>query len=195
MCSKTSRLEARFADMASVKIFIVLFASVQLLFMLLDGVELCRSRGESLREVAPVIGLTVFAGLVYFAVQLALAFLIPGISPILKWLGLTAGASETPGASGILRWMIVMVLAYFVITFFDYLVHRFLLHGPLWRLHENHHLPTTVSNLMPGIVVRPFVAIPNLIINFCSGLLLAGIFRLYGDPRLVSALVGCVPVL
>src|SRR5205085_6613566 len=76
--------------------------------------------------------------------------------------------------------------AYVLGTLFDYLVHRFVLHGPLFAIHENHHLPTLVSNLMPGIAARPFVAIPNLLINAASAASLLVLARAAGRPELTA---------
>jgi sterol desaturase/sphingolipid hydroxylase (fatty acid hydroxylase superfamily) len=87
------------------------------------------------------------------------------------------------------------VFAFVIGTFFDYMVHRFLLHGPLWRLHENHHLPSVVSNVMPGIAARPFVIVPNFLINAgsCAAIFLT--VRLIGNSRLITAFIYVVPAL
>jgi fatty acid hydroxylase family protein len=47
-------------------------------------------------------------------------------------------------------------------------------------------LPTVVSNLMPGIVARPFVAIPNVLINAGSVIVLLVLVRASGWPHLVA---------
>jgi sterol desaturase/sphingolipid hydroxylase (fatty acid hydroxylase superfamily) len=185
--------------MSNVKVFIALFVCVQVLFMSLDVMDLWIDKKNTghgiLRESRPVILLVVISCAAYFLLQLLLSALMPGLPKLIRasaaFTGTTAPAyTVSPG------WLLlVLISAYLATTFFDYLVHRFLLHGFLWRLHENHHLPTVVSNLMPGIAARPFVAIPNLIINLSTGLLVLWILRLTGHPQLMAALPTVVPVL
>ena len=187
--------------MANVKVFVALFAFVQLAFIVADAADLWwrRRKNESrarLLQSWPVVVLVLSAGLFYFAIQLAFAFLIPGTSLLLRVAGVTAGVREhSASAAGFLPLAVIFLFTYFVLTFFDYMVHRFLLHGMLWRLHENHHLPTVVSNLMPGIAARPFVAIPNLIINFASGVVVLFTLRVWGHPEFMGALIMVVPAL
>jgi sterol desaturase/sphingolipid hydroxylase (fatty acid hydroxylase superfamily) len=189
--------------MSNVKVFIALFVCVQVLFMSLDAMDLWITKtkgsgGGILRESRPVILLVLISGAVYFLLQLLLSALMPGLPSLIhftaKFAGAAAGAGNRRAASP--GWFVlILIAAYLATTLFDYLVHRFLLHGFLWRLHENHHLPKVVSNLMPGIAARPFVAIPNLIINLCSGLLVLWLLQLSGHPQLMAALPMVVPAL
>jgi sterol desaturase/sphingolipid hydroxylase (fatty acid hydroxylase superfamily) len=189
--------------MSNVKVFIALFVCVQVLFMSLDAMDLWITKtkgsgGGILRESRPVILLVLISGAVYFLLQLLLAALMPGLPSLIrftaKFAGAAAGAGDRRAVSP--GWFVlILIAAYLATTLFDYLVHRFLLHGFLWRLHENHHVPKVVSNLMPGIAARPFVAIPNLIINLCSGLLVLWLLQLSGHPQLMAALPMVVPAL
>jgi sterol desaturase/sphingolipid hydroxylase (fatty acid hydroxylase superfamily) len=190
--------------MSNVKVFIALFVCVQVLFMSLDALDLWIAKKDGsgsriLLESRPVILLVLISGAVYFLLQLLLSAAMPGLPRLIHFAATFAGirdGNSTSAASP--GWMLLGVAAaaaYLATTLFDYLVHRFLLHGFLWRLHENHHLPTVVSNLMPGIAVRPFVAVANLIINLCSGLLVLWLLRLSGQPQLMAALPRVVPAL
>jgi sterol desaturase/sphingolipid hydroxylase (fatty acid hydroxylase superfamily) len=187
--------------MSNVKTFIAVFACVQILFMSLDAMDLWitkKAEGQQriLVESRPVVLLVVFSGSVYFAVQLLLAALMPGLTSLTRFATRLAGTVTSGAATVPFGWMLfVLATAYLATTLFDYLVHRFLLHGWMWRLHENHHLPTVVSNLMPGIAARPFVAIPNLIINLGSGLSVLWILRAVGRLQFVAALPAVIPVL
>jgi sterol desaturase/sphingolipid hydroxylase (fatty acid hydroxylase superfamily) len=197
--------------MSNVKVYIALFVCVQVLFMSLDAMDLwiqkkndlwiAKKNGSGSRillESRPVILLVFISGTVYFLVQLMLSALMPGLPRLIHFTAAFAGTMPEGGSASAVSpgWLVlVLAAAYLATTLFDYLVHRFLLHGFLWRLHENHHLPTVVSNLMPGIAARPFVAIPNFIINLCSGLLVLWLLRLSGHPQLMAALPTVVPAL
>lgn len=187
--------------MSNVKVFIALFVFVQVLFMCLDAWDLWatkKSAGQDrvLLESRPVIVLVAVSCALYFALQLLLSSLMPSLTALISKATAITGTALQTGRTVSIGWLAVVLLAtYLLTTLFDYLVHRFLLHGFLWRLHENHHLPTVVSNLMPGIAARPFVAIPNLVINFCSGLAVLWLLRLSGRPELMAAPPLVVPVL
>lgn len=206
--------------MSNVKVYIAIFVCVQVLFMSLDAIDLwiqkrndlwiqkkndlwiAKKNGSGSRillESRPVILLVFISGTVYFLVQLLLSALMPGLPRLIYFTEAFAGITPEGGASAVspgwLPLLFVAAAAYLATTLFDYLVHRFLLHRFLWRLHENHHLPTVVSNLMPGIAARPFVAIPNFIINLGSALLVLWLLRLSGHPQLMAALPTVVPAL
>jgi sterol desaturase/sphingolipid hydroxylase (fatty acid hydroxylase superfamily) len=187
--------------MSNVKIFIALFVCVQILFMSLDAMDLWITKKEKgqpgfLAGSRPVIILVVVSCAVYFVVQLLLSALMPGLTSLVRFAARFAGAATAETATVPFGWLVlVLASAYLATTLFDYLVHRFLLHRWLWRIHENHHLPTVVSNLMPGIATRPFVAIPNLLINLGSGLTVLWILRLAGRPEFVAALPAVIPAL
>src|SRR5262245_9728392 len=137
------------------------------MFLVADGWTALRAPRSPLRQAARLSTFVAATAVLYFAVQLGLSSVVPDFPRLLAALAGLIGVSAGTGAPapGLFVLTALFALAYVVGTFFDYLVHRFVLHGWLFVLHENHHLPTTVSNLMPGIVARPFVAIPNLLIN------------------------------
>jgi sterol desaturase/sphingolipid hydroxylase (fatty acid hydroxylase superfamily) len=187
--------------MANIKVFIALFVFVQVLFMCLDGWDLWitkknEERRSVMLESRPVIVLILMSSAFYFLLQLLLSAFAPSLPSLIRKAAQLAGirASSTHGYSA-LGLVVVLIGTYFVTTFFDYLVHRFLLHGLWWRLHENHHLPTVVSNLMPGIAARPFVAVPDLVINFCSGMAVLWVLRFTGHAELIATLPVVVPAL
>jgi sterol desaturase/sphingolipid hydroxylase (fatty acid hydroxylase superfamily) len=187
--------------MSNVKVYIALFVCVQVLFMSLDAMDLWMEKknaggGRILLESRPVIFLVLISCTVYFLLQLLLSALMPGLPSLIRLTATFAGSTAGGGHLASPGWLLlIMIAAYLATTLFDYLVHRFLLHGFLWRLHENHHLPKVVSNLMPGIAARPFVAIPNLIINLCSALLVLWLLQLSGHSQLMAALPRVVPAL
>ncbi|HET6179256.1 MAG TPA: sterol desaturase family protein [Candidatus Sulfotelmatobacter sp.] len=184
--------------MSNPRTFLWLFVYVQTGFITLDLYEHWRlARQTGVRHVVSryrVLILAVAAAcLLYFAIQIALASFLPAIGKlsddVIRAARIDMSQAET-------RWVVpVFVGAFFTGTFFDYLVHRFLLHGFLWRLHENHHLPSVVSNVMPGIAARPFVVVPNFLINAGSCVAIFGVVRLIGRPQLIATFIHVVPAL
>lgn len=184
--------------MSNARTFIWLFVYVQILFISLDLYEhwrLTRSRTfrQTLRQYRSLIAAVTAACLVYFVIQIGLAALLPNVGRLSDYVIRAAHLREIqPNAA----WSVpVFVGAFLVGSLFDYLVHRFLLHGILWKLHENHHLPSVVSNVMPGIAARPFVVVPNFLINISSCAAIFGIVRLIGRPQLISTFIQVVPAL
>jgi sterol desaturase/sphingolipid hydroxylase (fatty acid hydroxylase superfamily) len=183
--------------MSNAKTFIWLFVYVQAAFIAVDLYEhwrLARKSGRGVISANAAVILAVGAACVgYFAIQLALASALPNTGKLADFaIRITSSAAVVPSA----QWMVpVFVVAFFTGTLFDYLVHRFLLHGPFWRLHENHHLPSVVSNVMPGIAARPFVIVPNFLINAGSCATIFAIVRLIGRPQLSATLIHMLPAL
>ena len=175
--------------MTNIRVFITLLFAVQSGFFVADGWTAYVERRVPARA-AIRLSVFVFAmtGL-YFGVQLAISSLVPDFHTLLNSVSGLLGIAPAP--RGVQRSAatiaVLFVSAYFVATLFDYLVHRFVLHRWMFVFHENHHLPTTVSNLMPGIAARPFVAIPNLLINAASAAALLLIVRLTNQPALTAA--------
>jgi sterol desaturase/sphingolipid hydroxylase (fatty acid hydroxylase superfamily) len=184
--------------MSDARTFLWLFADVQIGFIALDLYEHWRSARQSgVRRVwgryRMLILAVAGACLIYFLIQIALASLLPTIS---KLIGFVINTSEARTTQVDTIWVApVFLAAFFIGTFFDYVVHRFLLHGFLWRLHENHHLPSVVSNVMPGIAARPFVVVPNFLINAGSCVAIYGMVRILGRPQLIATFVQAVPAL
>jgi sterol desaturase/sphingolipid hydroxylase (fatty acid hydroxylase superfamily) len=184
--------------MSNARTFLWLFIYVQAGFITLDVYEHWRSaRGtgilDLLRKSFPLISVVTTACLAYFALQLALASALPTIGKVTDLANKIVG---TCSAGPSRAWTLPVFLgAFFTGTLCDYLVHRFLLHGPLFVLHENHHLPSVVSNVMPGIAARPFVAIPNFLINVCSCAAILAVVRLSGRPELLAVFIRVLPSL
>jgi sterol desaturase/sphingolipid hydroxylase (fatty acid hydroxylase superfamily) len=184
--------------MSNARTFLWLFAYVQLGFISVDIFEhwysACHAGARHLlrKNIGLICGIFT-ACLAYFGIQLALASSLPTIDKLTVIVS-SLGSKHFSAPSRV--WAVPIFLAAFATgTFFDYLVHRFLLHGPLWRLHENHHLPSVVSNLMPGIAARPFVVVPNFLINFCCCGAMFGLVQLVGRPGLVATFVYVLPAL
>jgi sterol desaturase/sphingolipid hydroxylase (fatty acid hydroxylase superfamily) len=184
--------------MSNARTFIWLFVYVQAAFIAVDLYEhwrLARKSGKQgvIRSNAAVILAVGAACVGYSAIQLALASALPNIGKLTEFaIRVTSSAAVAPSAP----WMVPVFAAAFCIgTLFDYLVHRFLLHGPFWRLHENHHLPSVVSNVMPGIAARPFVIVPNFLINAGSCTAIFLVVRLVGRPQLIATFIYLVPAL
>src|SRR6266700_4023192 len=184
--------------MSNARTFIWLFVYVQAGFIALDVYEhwrLARSAGvhRVIRANAEVILVVGTACIAYSAIQLALASALPNISRLTNFAIRLTTVQPSPVD---VRWMLpVFAVAFSIGTLFDYLVHRFLLHGPLWRLHENHHLPSVVSNVMPGIAARPFVIVPNFLINAGSCAAIFGVVGLIGRPQLIATFIQVMPML
>ena len=184
--------------MSNARTFIWLFIYVQAGFISLDLYEHWRSARRNgaqkvIRANAAVILAVSTACIGYFAIQLALASALPNLGKLTNFLTrLTMPQQYSPDSA----WMVpLFALTFFVGTLFDYLVHRFLLHGPLWRLHENHHVPSVVSNVMPGIAARPFVIVPNFLINAGSCAAIFGVVKLVGRPQLIATFIALLPAL
>jgi len=175
----------------NVRLFVTLLFTVQAAFLLADGWTTWVESRQPRRDAIRLGGFVCASAATYFLVQLALSTLVPDVPRLLSILagivGPEAGHDRPSVAPGLAAVTLLVVVAFLVVTLVDYLVHRFLLHGWLFVLHENHHLPTVVSNLMPGIVARPFVAIPNVLINGGSVLVLLVLVRASGWTHLVAA--------
>jgi sterol desaturase/sphingolipid hydroxylase (fatty acid hydroxylase superfamily) len=184
--------------MSNARTFIWLFVYVQAGFITLDLYEHWRSARKAgvqgvIRRNAAVILAVCTACVGYSAIQLALASALPNLGKLTNF-AIRLTMSQPAGTDA--RWMVpVFGVAFSVGTLFDYLVHRFLLHGPLWRLHENHHLPSVVSNVMPGIAARPFVIVPNFLINAGSCAAIFGVVELVGRPQLIATFIHLLPAL
>jgi sterol desaturase/sphingolipid hydroxylase (fatty acid hydroxylase superfamily) len=183
--------------MSNASTFLWLFFYVQLGFIAVDLYEHRRHASDTgtLELIRKNLGLVVgvvAACMAYFALQIVLASALPTIRTLTAAAKVTVSISikHQPLWNGA-----AFLVAFFAATLFDYLVHRFLLHGPLFSLHENHHLPSIVSNVMPGIAARPFVAVPNFLINACSCATVFGLARLSGRPELISASIHVLPAL
>ena len=48
---------------------------------------------------------------------------------------------------------------------------------------------------MPGIAARPFVVVPNFLINVCSSAAIFGVVRLLGQPGLIATFMYVLPAL
>jgi sterol desaturase/sphingolipid hydroxylase (fatty acid hydroxylase superfamily) len=184
--------------MSNARTFIWLFVYVQAAFIAMDLYEhwrLARKAGKQkvIRANAALILALGATCAIYTAIQLALALALPNIGRLTDFaLRLVPVQRVAPQR----QWTIpVFIVAFAIATLFDYLVHRFLLHGPLWRLHENHHLPSVVSNVMPGIAARPFVIVPNFLINAGSCAAIFGVVYLIGRPQLIATFLHLVPAL
>jgi sterol desaturase/sphingolipid hydroxylase (fatty acid hydroxylase superfamily) len=103
----------------------------------------------------------VFFWLLYFALQVIGVALIPTMDQMTtnlhSWLNLSPSHLEV-SPSVFFELTLLHVWTYLVVSFWDYVTHRWILHHPwFWIFHEYHHLPKQVFNGMPGISVRPYV--------------------------------------
>jgi len=184
--------------MSNARTFIWLFVYVQAAFIAVDLYEhwrLARKSGKrAVISANATLILAVGAACVgYSLIQLCLASALPNINKLADFaIKVSGSAAVAPSAS----WSVpIFAVAFSIGTLFDYLVHRFLLHGPFWRLHENHHLPSVVSNVMPGIAARPFVIVPNFLINVSSCATIFLVLRLMGRPQLITTFIHLLPAL
>jgi sterol desaturase/sphingolipid hydroxylase (fatty acid hydroxylase superfamily) len=177
------------------------FAVVQAAFIAVDTATLRRDARAGAAPALRRLGLSAVlflaaVWLVYFAIQTAFLAALPPteavVEAVARVLGLSlAAADATPGTVGLL-----VVATYLVAGFWDYVLHRWLLHTPVgWLLHENHHLPTVVANGIPGISVRPFVAATTVLTSLGTVLVMLGAMALAGRTDLVDAYVRGLPAL
>ncbi len=178
----------------------MMFAVVQTAFVVLDVLTLARgARAGALPALGGVgrraVTFVAAVWVVYFAIQASLMALVPGVDEVIGWLaGALARAEAAPAAA----WPLVplLVATWFVAGFWDYALHRWLLHARWgWFLHENHHLPTVVANGVPGISVRPFVAVTTFLTYVGTAAAMLGVMALTGTPALLPRYLACVPVL
>ena len=119
---------------------------------------------------------------VFLAVQFGGAALVPGAEEIFDFLrGLTANDQAAAESTfSLVQQILLSVSLYYVVGFWDYVVHRFFSHSRwFWPTHEYHHLPSELSVVMPGILGRPFAFIPGFLATLATGLtvLLVSVMR------------------
>ncbi|MFT5429714.1 MAG: sterol desaturase/sphingolipid hydroxylase (fatty acid hydroxylase superfamily) [Myxococcota bacterium] len=156
---------------------------IQVVFTSLDLAERHRTRDERPPIRAATVWFLLAVILVFFAIQIGLMALAPRIdvmmSTVQRWTPGSATRSDMP------FWPIVLVsvLAFYIGSLFDYLVHRFFNHSNVfWWTHEYHHLPREVFVALPGLSVRPFsvfTAIPTAFGTICVSY---GVIWLAGWP-------------
>jgi len=180
---------------------LLIFAGVQTAFVVLDVLTLSRdARGGALPALRHVgrrtAAFLAAVWLVYFVIQALLMALVPGVDEVVGWLAtIVAPPAPLPRAPS---WTLVPLLAatWIVAGFWDYALHRWLLHTRCgWFLHENHHLPTVVANGVPGISVRPFVAVTTFLTYLGTAAVMLAVMTLTATTALVPRYLACVPVL
>jgi sterol desaturase/sphingolipid hydroxylase (fatty acid hydroxylase superfamily) len=186
--------------LANIRHLLLIFVVVQSSFIVLDGYEVWRRNGrprrrEIVRQHGGVIGFLALVWLGYFAIQGALFVALPSIERTLSWF------AERFGVESAAEWTMSGLVGFYIGTylvagFWDYVIHRWILHTrAFWFLHENHHLPTEVSNVIPGISVRPYVA-PTTFLTYVFSIATIVIAARLLDRNLPSAVYGThLPVL
>jgi sterol desaturase/sphingolipid hydroxylase (fatty acid hydroxylase superfamily) len=188
----------------NIKLFLLLFGATQTVFVLLDFFELWRQDGcpsffrELHSEWRPFLSLAVI-WLVYFSLELGLSALLPSVEKTLaaarQMLHLFP-EHTTFYAHRTALCIAIGVVTFFVVSFWDYLTHRFLLHSRLaWYLHESHHLPTKVFNGMPGISARPFVVFTSFLVNISSIATMVLLFWVAGHRDLARLFFETLPAI
>lgn len=177
------------------------FAAVQSAFIALDLLTLRRdARTGAARELSgigwrPVMFLGgVWVG--YLAIQTALMAAMPDVDALVARLADAFGGRAAPVEIGPAGFALFLAAAYVVAGFWDYVFHRGLLHSR-WGffLHENHHLPTVVANGVPGISVRPFVAVTTVLTHLCTAATVVVAAGIAGVPGLVDSYLRSVPAM
>ena len=194
----------------STKTFLIIFISIQAVFIILDFIDRHLSR-KSCPEERPtkletsLFLLTVF--LIYAFFQFGGLALAPRVDELLAGLGryfseLLGRPSAQQTIGGIWLWLICG-LSFYLAGLWDYLLHRFFSHSRwFWFTHENHHLPNQVFVAMPGMSARPFAVISTFPITLATVLSAYALLAVLGLPLwnleplkillLVSAFVGTV---
>lgn len=79
--------------------------------------------------------------------------------------------------------VVILIATFYFSGLVDYVIHRWFSHSRwFWFTHEYHHIPSIVSNWMPGIVVRPFSIVsvaPQIILTLSF---YTALFYLLGLP-------------
>ena len=131
---------------------------------------------------------------VYGAIQYLLFYYFPSVEVLsVEIQGLVPAYGSEYLSAG---WLSVsLTVAVLVATFYfsglvDYVIHRWLSHSKwFWFTHEYHHIPSIVSNWMPGILVRPFSIVsvaPQILLTLTFYTTLFYLLRLI--PILYSAI-------
>ena len=156
-----------------IKFVVLIFLAIQTLFTILDlGILYRRSGAPSVRSAlaryGKSIGFFCIFWLLFFLVQTGGLVLLPTFDRMASAMAaivradLSQPIDITPGI--IVSVLLLNVWTFTLISAFDYLTHRFVLHHRLgWKFHEYHHLPREIFNGMPGISVRPFVFFATLL--------------------------------
>ena len=187
--------------MAALGTILLAFAAVHTVFVALDLLTLRRDvrtgAAPALRGVGwPTVAFLAGIWVGYFAIQTALMALAPDVDAFGARLASAIGAEASGVESAVMDVPIVVTAVYVVAGFWDYVFHRFLLHAR-WGffLHENHHLPTVVANGIPGISVRPFVAVTTVLSHGCTTATMLAAFTLARAPALAATYLGILPVM
>ncbi|MBT8078227.1 MAG: sterol desaturase family protein [Gammaproteobacteria bacterium] len=143
---------------------------------------------------------------IFFIVAVTLAYgslqvlgmqLVPGINELIAAAALSSPEavptiSATPHPA---VYVVLVVVAFYVLGLCDYLVHRFLSHGRyLWFTHESHHLVNDVSTFMPGIFVRPYAFVVYLPSAFAAILIMQALLATlgYGAYDMTSIIIAVI---
>jgi sterol desaturase/sphingolipid hydroxylase (fatty acid hydroxylase superfamily) len=177
------------------------FAVVQAAFIALDALTL---RSLARAGAAPALrgvgaGAVAFLGVVgavYFAIQNALLAALPPTDAMVETLAAALGLGPGTEDAGPATLALLLAVTFVVAGFWDYALHRWLLHGRWgWFLHENHHLPTVVANGIPGISVRPFVAVTTALTSLGTAVTMLSAMALAGLAGLVEDYLRVLPAL
>ena len=169
---------------------LMLLVVIQLWLVALDWSDSRRTRAVRFpgQRLEPLTVLFLFAvTMAFLLVQLGGMALLPGSATVLgriqgfclAWTGRPPGEESLAGRSLLL----VGGLTFYLAGFWDYVIHRYFSHHRwFWFTHEYHHLPRQVCVLMPGILVRPFAAVPAFLTTAGTGISLYAILLALGFP-------------
>ena len=182
---------------------LLVFAVVQGAFIAADALTLSREARAgaqpALRGLG-VVALGFLAGVwvVYFVIQTTLAALTPSVEATVAALATAFGVVAGPAGAGPPALALLLAVTFLAVGFWDYLLHRFLLHGRggwFWFLHENHHLPTVVANGIPGISVRPFVAVTTFLTSVGTAATMLAVMLATGTTGVLAEYLRWLPAL
>ncbi len=145
--------------------FLLAFFGIPVVFVLLDGWELWRTRrsgGETIHaEAVLFLGVVL---VVYTVIQLGGYALVPTADRVMAAVRTAFGhAFGRPTSVDPIRgiWLgLFTVVLFYLSGLWDYLTHRFFSHSRrFFFTHEYHHLPSQVNLAMPGMAARPFAVV------------------------------------
>src|SRR3989344_2920553 len=154
------------------KIFLLCIVGIQVLFIALDCLHVHYKRTRQMHNKEKRLTTSAFLFLfvitiVYGTIPFGGLLLFPKIGTLIDWFKIALPSfyafQTTSAGPSLFGWSALGVFTIYIAGFWDYVTHRFMSHSKqLFFTHEYHHLPNRLFLALPGLSVRPFVAIAIL---------------------------------
>lgn len=145
--------------------FLLIIILTQACFLIIDFISVYRSPDNSPNPAEKIrfesILFLILVALIYGGIQFGTLALLPKTEILLDWTkGFLPNVAQIERNVPLIIWVMVGILVFYIASFWDYVAHRYLSHHKkLFFTHEYHHLPNKMFLVLPGLSVRPFVAI------------------------------------